>query len=266
LDYSDHKEFEYQRAGALHLKLLIPSKEDLATIVGWARQKGPNGIARFVRRNGFLIHEFDQIRLLGISKAARWLAMVRRDHEDKFELVVNELLDLSKVPAPRGVGPKVGQLEDGTPVYDRADGSHRKPEVTDGMLEAALAVVKNPGVVQRRYTEEVDFGFIIGVTTCVEVTKSDEFVFAQRGTRKWLTRFVKNRQPEKTRFLTVTLEYVEGGFILITAYIGRKIGPEPGDTKYATAETNERWLKHALVWGYETDVGPETTDAPWYYQ
>lgn len=260
----DHSSFEYQRAGALLIKQQGLSQEALAVIVSWARQKSPSAIAGMVARQAYQIGVSGQAQIIAVQKAARWLAMIRRDHEDKFESVVNELLGTTVALAPQGVGPQIGKLADGTPVYDRPTDSHRKLTVTDALLEAALATVEN--LAEGRTTLEVDFGFTIGVTTCVKVKPTEEFVFAQRGNRPWLSRFVKNRQAEPTQFLTMTLEKTQNGVILITAYIGRKIGPEPGDTRWATPESNARWQTHALVWGSEkVNESTITTDVPWYY-
>jgi len=113
--------------------------------------------------------------------------------------------------------------------------------------------------------EEVDFGQPIGETICLETREGDDIVFAQRPNRSGLTRFVKNRQPEPCSTVVVCLKKArEGGYILLTAYIGRRTPAEPWDTEWATDQSVPFWNTHALIWGHEQIVpGTETEVSPW---
>ena len=113
--------------------------------------------------------------------------------------------------------------------------------------------------------EEMDFGQSIGQTICVETHEGNDIVFAQRPNRAGLTRFVKNREPEPCSTVVVCLKRArEGGYILLTAYIGHRTPAEPWDTEWATEQSVPFWNTHALIWGHEQTVpGTESKDCPW---
>ena len=113
--------------------------------------------------------------------------------------------------------------------------------------------------------EEVDFGEVVGQTICVETRESDNIVFAQRPNRSGLTRFVKGREPEPCSTVVVCLKRArEGGYILLTAYIGRRTPAEPWDTEWATEQSVPFWKTHALIFGHEQTIpGTETKNCPW---
>lgn len=112
--------------------------------------------------------------------------------------------------------------------------------------------------------QQVDFDQVVGETTCVATSDTDEIVFAQRPCRRGLTRFVLKRQPDPATSVVVILKRIEeGNYLLITAWIGKKSEPEPWD-KNATENSVKFWSSHALVWGSEEIIkGTETTVSPW---
>ena len=132
------------------------------------------------------------------------------------------------------------------------------------LLPEALAHIHAAG--RTFLVEEVDFGRLIGETTCVATGPGDEVVFAQRPKRFGLSRFVKNRQPEQCSSIVIILKAVEevvGTYVLITAFIGHRPEPEPWD-RNATKQSVVFWASHALVWGSEPVVpGTETFTCPW---
>lgn len=102
---------------------------------------------------------------------------------------------------------------------------------------------------------QVDFGKIIGSSTCVKVHDGDEFRYAKRIGRKYPTRFVLNREPEPCSTVTVIMKRTPNsdkyGYTLLTAYVGGLATKEVHDPKleYEEAhEANEFWSKHALIW------------------
>lgn len=114
---------------------------------------------------------------------------------------------------------------------------------------------------------------MVGETICIAVSEGDEIVFAQRPGRRGLTKFVRNRNPEPCRYVTVVLKRIPEGYLLVTGFIGRKAEPEPWDDRHfqqqadpAAAETKARafWEKRALVMGIEQNIpGTETSACPW---
>ena len=119
------------------------------------------------------------------------------------------------------------------------------------LLPAALAQVEGglDFIVQA-----VQFGRVIGQKACVATGPGDRIVFATRVGRAGPTRFVLGRKSEDCTTLTVVLKRrEEGGYVLLTAFVGTPAGREPWDP-LATAEDRDFWSSHALVWGSEPVV------------
>lgn len=164
----------------------------------------------------------------------------------------------------------IGKLQSGEVVVDRFH-SHNHTETK--LIEEALFQISSFG--RKFLTEVVDFGRPIGETICVSTTAGDDtIIFAQRPRRFGFTRFVKNRSPEPCNTLVVVLKADnKGGYVLISAFCGRRAEPEPWDDRNfsqqsdpsAAREASRRfWSSHALVWGSEPVIpGTETTRYPW---
>lgn len=97
-------------------------------------------------------------------------------------------------------------------------------------------------------SEQIDFPYEIGKTTCVKVDDNDEIIYALRIGRKGYTKFVKNREPEPTNSATIVLKKTNNIYIIITAYIGTQSEVEPWD-RHATEKSIEFWNNHALIFG-----------------
>ena len=139
------------------------------------------------------------------------------------------------------------KLGSGEVVVDRKR-SHLHGDVRR-ILPDLLARVRSQG--SHFVEDEVAFDRVIGRTNCVPTSEKDKIVFARRPNRAGKTRFVLGRQPEPCSSAVVVLKRIGGRkYLLITAYIGRKAGPEPWD-RHATSESKKFWAGHALVWGYE---------------
>ena len=154
----------------------------------------------------------------------------------------------------------IGTLASGEPVYDRYN-SHLHSDVSQ-LLPEVFEGVSGMG----RFMEiEHNFGRFVGNASCVATDRNDEVVYAQRPKRAGLSRFVKNRCSEPCDSAVVVLlrDDVEPYYVLITAFIGRKSGPEPWDRR-ATAHDREFWSRHALIYGSEPIIpGTETAVCPW---
>lgn len=167
----------------------------------------------------------------------------------------------------------LGTLGSGEVVYDRPR-SHIHGEVAS-LLPEALGRIESAG--RSFFIEEVDFGQIIGETTCVATRPGDQIIYAKRPKRYGHSRFVLNRTPEPCSSLVVILMKAQDGdydyYVLITAFVGHRPEPEPWDRRNfsqqpnpAKAERRSRkfWANYALVWGSEPIVpGTETTKCPW---
>lgn len=153
----------------------------------------------------------------------------------------------------------LGTLKGGQKVFDRPN-SHLHAGVRE-LLAEALARVETTAAFHK---EAVDFGRIVGETTCVATSGDDEVVYAQRPKRAGLTRFVKNRQAEPCSSVVVILKRIEEwDYLLITTFIGNLSESEPWD-RNATEKSVEFWNTHALIWGSEEVIpGTETSICPW---
>ena len=163
---------------------------------------------------------------------------------------------------------KLGVLLSGQFVYDRPH-SHLHGDIF-GLINTALSQIALSN--ETFAVCEVDFGRVIGESSCVKPTSSDEIVYAQRQGRDYLSRFVMNRKAEPCSALVVILKPDEGGggyWVCVTAFIGRKAEMEPWDEKH-TQETYQKsvefWKEHALIWGSEKILPfSETIDEKKYF-
>lgn len=155
----------------------------------------------------------------------------------------------------------IGKTADGALVVDRPN-SHLHDKARK-LIAEAIGKITAKG--KPFITEEVDFGWMIGLSDCVTTEQHDVILFARRRNRIGLTRFVAGRDPQETSLLTVVLKRADGPqkYVLITAFIGGKAEPEPWDAN-ATPDTFEFWKKHALIWGTQDIVdGTATIVCPW---
>jgi len=155
----------------------------------------------------------------------------------------------------------IGILKSGESVADRSDGSHIHESVKPYIVEALASIDAE----QKDFlVEEVNFGKEIGKSVCVVTEMHDQIIFAQRPNRFGHTRFVIGKEPEPCSSVVVILKLTEEqGYVLLTAFIGRKAEPEPWD-RNATEKSAEFWSTRALVWGSEPIIpGTETFECPW---
>jgi hypothetical protein len=156
-------------------------------------------------------------------------------------------------------------------VFDRLN-SHLHEDARHHLPDA-LARIETKG--RQFIVEEVDFGQPIGKTICVAARPGDKIVYAKRPKRWGPSRFVLNREPEECSSIVVILKKAEenGGYVLITAFIGHLSEPEPWDRRYFNQQANpaeaaeksrDFWENHALIWGAEDVIeNTVTTECPW---
>ncbi|OGL94689.1 hypothetical protein A2348_03090 [Candidatus Uhrbacteria bacterium RIFOXYB12_FULL_58_10] len=155
----------------------------------------------------------------------------------------------------------VGILATGQQVFDRSP-SHVHVGVTLDLLGEALRQISaEPG--EEKVKRTIDFDRVIGTSNCVPTIEGDEIVFAQRVNRGGLTRFVMNRNPVPSRFLTVSMRLrSDGHYELGTAYIGGPGAVEPWAARLSGDASRMReavafWSRHALCWRHEPTI-PDT--------
>lgn len=110
---------------------------------------------------------------------------------------------------------------------------------------------------------DVNMGRVVGLSDCVETDESDVIVYAKREGQSLYARFVKERQPVPTQFVTVVLQKRGSDYGLRSAWPGRAVPPFPG-SPLETPESYDFWSRHALVWGRQpVQAGTERKDCPW---
>lgn len=151
---------------------------------------------------------------------------------------------------------EIGVLGSGQKVFDRPNSHFHSSGLYDkNLLKDVFAKISVDKDFKGAFLkEEVAFDRIIGESSCVVTDANDSIVFAQRSDRKGgFTRFVIGKEKEKTSVCTVVLKRVDGGFILLTGYVGASAPPEPWDYNAEEGSKNF-WRSHALVWGSEPTI------------
>ena len=124
------------------------------------------------------------------------------------------------------------------------------------LIDLVKEVVLSSDLKGKNIGIEKDLGRIVGQTSCVTTTESDEIVYAKRLYRDSFSRFVKNRALEDTSFVSVVLFEKEYGYLIWSAWCGRLVPTSPDST--GRMKTSEGfWSNHALVYD-ESLIQPET--------
>jgi hypothetical protein len=82
--------------------------------------------------------------------------------------------------------------------------------------------------------------------------------------RQQYSRFVKNKSPQPTSFITIDIrKNPDGKYFLYTAFVGRLTPSFPGGD-FMSEKSIEFWSNHALVYGSQ-EIIPDTEKAlcPW---
>lgn len=160
----------------------------------------------------------------------------------------------------------VGKTSNGFDVFFDTEKSHAITHFAHHpkLLEAVEKVI--PSVEANEDTIRMDFELEeeVGTTDLVRTVETDEIVYAKRPLRTQYSRFVKNKDPMPTKWITIDLRKVnDTEYSLYTAFIGKLTPSFPGGD-YLPDQSREFWSQHALVWGSQEVVpDSETTDCPW---
>ena len=103
-----------------------------------------------------------------------------------------------------------------------------------------------------------------GMSDLVTTSDNDDIIYAKRPLRDTYYRFVKNRKPEPTTFITMELNKINNKECkLFTAYVGQLTPPTPRPEK-DSLEARMFWKNHALVYNKKDVVaGTETEKCSW---
>jgi hypothetical protein len=135
---------------------------------------------------------------------------------------------------------------------------------TPALKEVVRKAIPNFVVEGEGIQVEVDIGKVVGESSLIETTDHDDIVYALRPLRTLYSKFVKNRKPVATSWVTISIKHGEKGqYYLYTAYVGR-LTPSFLGGDYLPEQSKGFWSHHALVWGTQ-EVIPEsvTKECPW---
>lgn len=138
--------------------------------------------------------------------------------------------------------------KNGIPVYlnDEKTNVHVHIQENSNLLELVKGVIAQATLQDApEIILEHDMGKIIGTTSLVETTSSDEIVYAKRKGRDKYSRFVKGRSLRETSWVVVVIRRDAEQFTLWTAWCGRLLPLEAyAEDAY---EPGGFWASHALV-------------------
>lgn len=148
-------------------------------------------------------------------------------------------------------GKFVGSTDNGIRVFDRNDNHSSVHPVAEDILKEALLHIST---CEDYVKETINFGRIIGKTTCVKVDNTDTIIMARRKGRKGPTPLVLGRTAEDCSSLVVILRKCDDGdYILVTYFIGILSEREPWDPAIVPGSAEEQraitfWNTHALIY------------------
>lgn len=157
------------------------------------------------------------------------------------------------------------RTHNGIDVYVESGTSHVATHFQDNpeLEELAREVVRQIDAKRSNIQADYDFNRTVGFSDSVETDSNDEIIYAKRANRKTHSRFVKNREPEPTSFVTVVLQRVQNGYLLLSAWLGPSVPPFPGDRR-EWPESQSFWKSHALILGPQAiDKTTVTSSCPW---
>jgi hypothetical protein len=158
-----------------------------------------------------------------------------------------------------------GRTRNGTAVFIQPGQTHAATHFTDSPRLSALVKVALPRITAtaKNVQTDYDFGKAIGDTDLLSTNANDVIVYAKRLHRKTYARFAKHRRPVKTSHITVVLQKIDKGYLLISAWIGPSVPPFPGDRR-KWSDSKAFWEHHALVYGRQSIDESSVTDiCPW---
>lgn len=160
----------------------------------------------------------------------------------------------------------IGTTKDGHGVYVDRETSHASTHFAHHpkLISAVKEIISTLALDSDTVRIERDVGEEVGDSDCVETNEGDEIVYALRSHRTTFSRFVKNRKPIPTSWVTLDIRKSDQDtYFLYTAYVGRMVPSFPGDN-FSSEQSITFWSTHALVWGPQEIIpGSETSECPW---
>jgi hypothetical protein len=161
----------------------------------------------------------------------------------------------------------VAKTKNGFDVYVDIETSHAATHLKNHahLFDLMKEVILNYEVIQDTIRFETDMSKKIGTADLVETNETDDVFYAKRPNRDKYTRFVNNREPELTSYITIELRKTnDTEYEVFTVFIGRITPSFPLGIDDTNEVNREFWKTHALATGTQ-DFIPETitTECPW---
>lgn len=159
----------------------------------------------------------------------------------------------------------IGTTKNGIDVFLDRESSHAVTHIAHhskllDYIKRALPTIEVEGEI---FQIEKDMGEEVGFCNLVETTDSDEIVYAMRPLRDQYSRFVKNKKPHSSSWITLDMRKVGHEYFLFTAFVGRLTPSFPGGD-YLPEQSVKFWSTHALVYDPTQIIpGTETLKCPW---
>ena len=130
--------------------------------------------------------------------------------------------------------------------------------ISERLIQEGFHEFDLDGSYDRVVRQTIDFGRIIGNTSCIEtdpITPDTVTLFARRGTRIYPSRVsLETNWPPSTKLTMIVQRMGENAFNLLSAYVGDAAPPEPFSFKVIRQQgtTVEAcltfWCRHAMIY------------------
>jgi hypothetical protein len=159
----------------------------------------------------------------------------------------------------------IGKTSNGAYVLDKYNTHQDIPQLVLRETISKIVVGEFPWQVAT-----VEFTTPVGHTIVVPTNPSSDIIFAQKPANKFLSRFVKNSEPQPTCFVTVEIKKIPNinEWILMNSYFGSGRQPEINhlDGSLVAESQIKFWTSHAYTWGYVAVVpATVTATSPWEF-
>ncbi|MBP9738288.1 hypothetical protein KBD20_01225 [Candidatus Saccharibacteria bacterium] len=155
----------------------------------------------------------------------------------------------------------LGTSKNGCNVFTDIETTNIKLHILEnpGLLSLVKEVIERSNVSGPNVGIECNLGRVVGQTSCVKTSDTDEIVFAKRKQRDSYSRFVKNRRLEDTSIVSVVLFQKDYGYLVWSAWCGALVPTSP-DSEGKMKTSEGFWDSHALV--YDPGVIQIKTERP----
>lgn len=146
------------------------------------------------------------------------------------------------------------------------DKYNSRNEVSRALIREAMSKIY---LGERTYVyTAVDLKEVVGHSLVVSASWQEEIIYAKRPENNYLSRFVRNKEPQPTSLISLFVLRLRGSneWILQNSHYGDVRLPEIEYTTEVspTQEQFDYWNNNAFCWGYlSVTPGTLTTTCPW---